>query len=167
MIIIEGRGPITGYKPSTTRVEVDAGTHQGAIEFSVAADIDGLWAPFMNDLSGHPFVRSTCGHQYIRILRKSLVTFRLPAGCNYWFTKGDFFRLVKEGTNRYYAIEFDEKVDKLREFTLHAHSTYVRQDAYTEAQLHSFNIGLSGPGVSGRAAAEIDPDIKNPPPVGG
>ena len=64
MLIIEGRGPMPGYKPDTTRVKVDGNTHQGVIEFSVAEDASGNLAPFMKNLSGYPFVRKDQnGHQ--------------------------------------------------------------------------------------------------------
>lgn len=167
MLIIEGRGPMPGYKPDTTRVEVDANTRQGVIEFSVAEDATGKLTPSMKDLSGHPFVRADDnGHQYIRILSKSLVTFRLPVGANYTFGKVEFFTLVKPGTSRFYALEFDENADEVREFTLHAHSTYVDTTHATDAHVHSFNIRVDSHNFAGRAVADVDPDIKNPPPVG-
>ena len=154
MLIIEGSRAMSGYKPGTARVTADANTHTGVVELSVWIDADGKWTPGIKHVSGHNFVREFDGHQYLSILRKSLVTIKLPAGSSYWLTKGDFFRLVNEAFAEKYSLEYDETEARVTEFVLHAHSTYVSREDAGETERHPFNVQIGGlPG--GREAAEI------------
>lgn len=169
MLIIEGRSKSSSYKPTNTRVQVDAHTHEGVIEWSVVVGADNKLTPVMRDLSGHPFVREKDNRQYIRIMRKSVITVRLPANSNYTLTKSGLFLLQKKDDAEFYAVECDEDTDDVREFKLHAHSTYKPQ---SDPQVHPFDFEIkiqptgTGPDFTGREVALVDPDIKNPPPVG-
>jgi hypothetical protein len=118
----------------------------------------------------YKFVHELNGETYLAALADSVIQISLDPNFSWEFNKRKGLLLFKDGQHSpYYRIQYLPNQKPLRDLVLHVKSTGKPQ---TNPQTHAFDLHLiiqqqSASGRPGRPLPmTIDPDVKNPPPIG-
>ncbi|HQV03766.1 MULTISPECIES: nucleotide synthetase [unclassified Novosphingobium] len=154
------------YPPSGSELQ-GSGIARGEIEISVSLS-GGVLNFGMRDIVGN-FIHYYQGERYVAVTQRSIIKIRLKSGTKWQFDKAaGIVGLKKQDSARFYHLKYDHNSDPLMEIELHVTPTGVPQCNAGEDERHPFTFYVLAKQRLGDAyPLAIDPDIKNPPPVGG